>query len=221
MTTLIALPDLHDKSEHLKRIGKALYEVDAVLLVGDMTNGSMQHLLRLLAILEDFNEHIYAIPGNMDTAAMVAHLTREGVSVHRSWQMLDGMAVCGMGGALPFAGEYVFSEAEFAQYLPDTVQGLATSTPKILLCHQPPYGTLCDRLKSGQQVGSTAVRAFIEREQPLLCFSGHIHEAQGIDRIGATYIVNAGPLWQSNAYAYLEIEANTVKTLEIRQVAST
>jgi hypothetical protein len=43
-------------------------------------------------------------------------------------------------------------------------------------------------------VGSRAVRRFIEQYQPLLCLTGHIHEAAGMDRIGRTVIVNPGPI---------------------------
>jgi uncharacterized protein len=219
MTTLIALPDIHDKSESLRRIARPIYEADVVLLPGDMTNGSINHLLRLLNILEELNEHIYAVPGNLDNDAMLAHLTREGLSLHRSHQMLDGVALCGVGGALPFAGSFVFTDDQFAEFLEDSIRGVPASTPIILICHEPPLNTLVDRLPDGEHVGSAAVRAFIERVQPLIVFTGHIHDAQGIDTIGRTRIINPGPLWQSQSYAFAEIEDGTVKTLEIRQIA--
>jgi uncharacterized protein len=218
MTSLIALPDIHDKSDHLKRIARPLFEADAVVLPGDMTNGNMAHLLRLFSILEEFNEHIYAVPGNMDTDAILAHLAHEGINLHRGWQMLDGFALCGVGGALPFAGDFVFSEAELASHLDDCIQGLPADTPIVLVCHQPPIDTACDQLPGGAHVGSHAVRAFIERVQPLVCFTGHIHEAQTIDTIGRTRIINPGPVWMKQAYAYAEIESGTLTVLEIRQV---
>jgi len=218
MTSLIILPDLHAQSESLKTIARPLMDVDAVILAGDMTNGNMEHLLRVFAILEDLNEHIYAVPGNMDTDGILAHLSREGLNLHRTHQMLDGFALCGVGGALPFAGKFVFSEAQFAQYLNDSVTGMPASTPKILICHQPPYGTLVDKLPDGTHVGSHSVRTFIEQIQPLICFSGHIHEAQGIDQLGQTQLVNPGPLWDSHAYAYVELDEGRVQTLEIRRI---
>lgn len=220
MTTLIALPDIHDKSESLRHIARPINDADAVLLPGDMTNGSINHLLRLMNILEEINEHIYAIPGNLDNDAILAHLTREGLSLHRTHQMLDGFALCGVGGALPFAGPFVFSDAQFATFLEDSIRGVPAETPVVLVCHQPPLNTMFDKLPNGEHVGSTAVRAFIERVQPLICFTGHIHEAQGIESIGRTQIINPGPIWQSHAYAYAEIEAGEVKTLEIRQIAA-
>jgi Icc-related predicted phosphoesterase len=46
---------------------------------------------------------------------------------------------------------------------------------------------------SGTPVGSTAARRFIEEVQPEVCISGHIHESAGVDNIGATKVLNAGP----------------------------
>jgi hypothetical protein len=38
---IIALPDLHEDVKSLYQMGRALSEVDLVLLVGDLTNGSV------------------------------------------------------------------------------------------------------------------------------------------------------------------------------------
>jgi Icc-related predicted phosphoesterase len=45
-------------------------------------------------------------------------------------------------------------------------------------------------------VGSTAVRAVIERHQPPLALFGHIHEARGIARIGKTLCINPGSSYE-------------------------
>ncbi|HBT97715.1 MAG TPA: hypothetical protein DEB25_08855 [Desulfobulbaceae bacterium] len=63
--------------------------------------------------------------------------------------------------------------------------------PMLLLTHAPPHGAV-DRLGSGRHVGSKAVRAFIDEHQPALCVCGHIHEAQGEERLGVTRIFNPG-----------------------------
>jgi Icc-related predicted phosphoesterase len=41
-------------------------------------------------------------------------------------------------------------------------------------------------------VGSTAVRTFIERVQPMLSLHGHIHESRGLARLGRTVAINPG-----------------------------
>lgn len=216
MPSFIALPDLHDKAEVLKRMGRELMHADAVLLAGDMTNGASHQLLRLFSILEEFNEQIYAVNGNMDSHAMLALMAREGISLHRRHVLCDGVVLAGVGGALPFAGKFVFSEAQLASMLDESIAG-APDLPLALVCHQPPYGTGLDKVGE-QHVGSHAVREFILRVQPLICFTGHIHEATGIERLGRTTLINPGPAWQSHAYAYADIEDGRLKTCEIRPI---
>lgn len=215
MTSFAVFPDIHDRSQYLKPIRHILADVDAVLLPGDMTNGNSDSLHRLFNIINTYNENILAVCGNMDTERMNMWMAREGISIHRHHQMLDGIAILGCGGALPFYGDYVFSEEELAGFLEDSVRGVPEDTPKILVCHQPPYDTAVDFTK-GKHVGSKAVRAFIERVQPLVAFTGHIHDATGIHTLGKTQLVNSGPIARTNQYAYLEIEDGAITTLEIR-----
>lgn len=76
----------------------------------------------------------------------------------------------------------------------------------VFLFHTPPYQTRLDRVAhDGKMVdhapldlniGSIAVRRFIESRQPLLTLHGHVHEAPRIsgswkDRIGRTYAFSA------------------------------
>ena len=43
-----------------------------------------------------------------------------------------------------------------------------------------------------KSAGSTAVKAFIEKVQPMLSLHGHIHESPGHIHIGRTLSINAG-----------------------------
>lgn len=76
----------------------------------------------------------------------------------------------------------------------------------VFLFHTPPYKTNLDRAALDNKfidftpldvnVGSIAVRKFIEKHQPLLTLHGHIHESTSItgswkDKIGRTYCFNA------------------------------
>lgn len=71
--------------------------------------------------------------------------------------------------------------------------------------HAPPFGSSIDRapkldrrlrpVKGGTElvsVGSYSVREAIETRQPLLTLHGHIHESQGVQRIGRTQCFNPG-----------------------------
>jgi Icc-related predicted phosphoesterase len=46
-------------------------------------------------------------------------------------------------------------------------------------------------------VGSTAVRTFIERHQPLLALHGPVHESKGVENIGRTLCINPGSEYTS------------------------
>lgn len=47
----------------------------------------------------------------------------------------------------------------------------------ILVCHAPPSGTGLGVIVDGSDVGSVAIRRWIEAQQPLLTLHGHIHES--------------------------------------------
>jgi Icc-related predicted phosphoesterase len=77
----------------------------------------------------------------------------------------------------------------------------------IAILHVPPFGSSLDScpdldknlkiITEGGQVvmksaGSPAVKAFIEKVQPMLSLHGHIHESPGHVHNGRTLMINAG-----------------------------
>jgi len=67
----------------------------------------------------------------------------------------------------------------------------------IYVFHCPPFQTNLDVLPNKQNVGSKAIRKFIEEKQPILTLHGHIHESviasgEFMDKIGNTICVNPG-----------------------------
>lgn len=69
----------------------------------------------------------------------------------------------------------------------------------ILLCHQPPYGVL-DQVHAkfapknwqGKHAGSKVILNYIRSKKPGYVFCGHIHESEGMKKIGKTRIFNLG-----------------------------
>jgi len=68
----------------------------------------------------------------------------------------------------------------------------------ILVHHQPPYGFL-DKVGSmapkhwqGKYVGSKLILDYIKRKQPRYAFCGHVHEGEGMEKIGRTKVYNLG-----------------------------
>jgi uncharacterized protein len=217
---MIALPDLHDNVNTLTWIDQALSAVDLVLLVGDLTNGgSAADAERVVCMVRKYNSSILAVPGNWDTPEVEGFLTQEGINLHRRHLLIDGLALIGMGAALPGPVQTPneCTEADFGRFFEEATAGLDLEIPSILVCHQPPYGTRNDLAQGSVHAGSRIVRQFIERRQPLICFTGHIHEGKGIDQVGETRVINPGPLCQSQ-YAYAEVTSQGLEVLEIRRM---
>ena len=89
----------------------------------------------------------------------------------------------------------------------------------VYVCHTPPYGTDLDQMHGGASIGSPALRAFIEREQPLLTLHGHVHESPRMsgsitDRLGETVCVNPGDSRTRLRAVLVDVAAKTVETLE-------
>jgi Icc-related predicted phosphoesterase len=88
----------------------------------------------------------------------------------------------------------------------------------VLVCHAPPQGTGLGNISVDTDVGSAAVRAWINQYQPLLTLHGHIHESRritGIDtvKIGRTTVHQPGQerFLGRLIYSIVEIEEGTVR----------
>jgi hypothetical protein len=142
------------------------------------------------------------------------------VALNGKRQVIEGLSIIGLGASLPTPHNgtpYEVAESYFEERLANAAQNLNRALPLILVSHQPPFDTLADSVKAGLHVGSKSVRRFIEHYQPLVCFTGHIHEGRGIDTIGNTQVINPGPVYNGN-YAYAEI-SDRVDLLEIRSIS--
>jgi Icc-related predicted phosphoesterase len=98
-------------------------------------------------------------------------------------------------------------EADLARKLDEIERMIQKPERTIAVLHVPPIGSGLDTcpdldknlkiITQGGQVvmkaaGSAAVKAFIERVQPMLSLHGHIHESPGHVRNGRTLMINAG-----------------------------
>jgi Icc-related predicted phosphoesterase len=99
---------------------------------------------------------------------------------------LGGLRLTGIGGAGPARFGFCYEWSE------EDIDNRIVFAADLLLCHCPPNGLL-DRTKSGEQVGSLALRRIARAHQGVyVC--GHIHEAGGVGRLGDCLLLNAGGL---------------------------
>ncbi len=218
---ILGLPDIHGDTEKLKKLTNEIKSADLVILLGDITNfGHKPEMESIVTWVQNVNEHCLAVPGNCDYPDSEEMLDQLGVNLNGRFRVIDGKAFTGLGASLetPFKGTpFEVSETYLRQQLDKSVFDLDQTLPKVMVSHQPPFNTKADAVNSELHVGSKNVRSFIETYQPLVCFTGHIHEGQGIDAIGSTQIINPGPVYQG-FYAYAEI-GTSVEILEIRKIS--
>jgi uncharacterized protein len=204
---IIAFGDIHMDVENARDI-PAIESADFLIVTGDITNfGSDLDAEAVFNRLRPVNSSILAVAGNLDQPDVAGYLEDLGISLHARGRIVDGLGIMGLGGSnyTPFNTPYEFSEAELAVFLASGFDQIKAADNFILVSHPPPAQTNTDRLVNGKHVGSSAVRAFIEEKQPLLCLTGHIHESRGQDYIGRTLVLNPGMLKDGG---YIEILYN-------------
>ena len=199
--------DVHDRFDAVGDAVARAGPVDVLVVGGDITTfGTPDDAERAVAGWRPLAPRLLAVAGNCDSPEIDARLVELGISLDGRGVEIDGVGFFGASAAphSPLHTPYEVPDEELGHR---AVAGLAEidGVPVRIFCpHAPPYATACDRLRSGQHVGSQALRAFVDREQPDLLLCGHIHEARGIDDVGRTRVVNPGPV-ASGHYALVEV----------------
>ncbi len=220
---IIAFGDIHMSTgalQHIPDIKKA----DLLLANGDLTNyGSIMDAKRVLNEILSFNPNLLAQLGNLDNFEINDYLEELDINLHgKAYLFHNKVCLFGVGGsnATPFDTPTEFTEEELREiaikaykqgkeYIQLAEPLVNTKIPMILVTHTPPHGTKLDTLRDGRHVGSSSIRKFIEKHQPALCISGHIHEGKGEDFIGNTHIINPGMLCH-NGWIDIQIENSKI-----------
>jgi len=206
----IALGDIHGNTAPLASIPE-LPGAAGVIVTGDMTiRGGVPEASAVLEAVAAINPRVLAQIGNMDKPPVQDWLDGRGQGIHaRAVELAPGAGLMGVGWSprTPFGTPSEASEEQIAQWLVQAYEQARDFTHLALISHAPPFGTSSDVLGNGAHVGSPAVREFIERVQPEVCVTGHIHEARGVDALGRTVIVNPGEL-AAGGYVLLRLEAD-------------
>jgi uncharacterized protein len=199
---IVSFGDVHMATRNLARMDTVMRDTDLVIVSGDLTNfGGVDDARMVIGEVRRACPKVLALAGNLDRAEVFPFLEREGISLHGIGTMVDGVGIFGCGGSnlTPLKTPSEFPEEEIYETLRRGYQQVRGAKPLLMVCHTPPFDTRCDRILSGKPVGSTAARKFIEEVKPDVCISGHIHESAGVDSIGPTRVLNAGP-FKSGGY---------------------
>ena len=204
---LAYLVDVHDNFDAVPRALKKIGAVDLLIIGGDITTGgSPDDAARAIESWRPLAPRLLALAGNMDSPAIDARLANLGVALDGRGVVIGDVGIFGVSAApkSPLHTPYEITEEQVAQRIESGFAAVKDCRVKIFCPHAPPKDTACDRIHNGLHVGSTAVRAFIEKSQSDLVLCGHIHESRGEDRIGDTRVVNPGPVGAGH-YAVVEV----------------
>lgn len=156
----------------------------------------------------------FVCPGNDDQFEVDAIVEQSGAVTLSEGRVVEldstfVMASTGWANRTPWHTYREDDEADLARRIDAITRQIPDPSRAVFNFHCPPYAsTLDDAAELDDQlrpinaghsiipVGSTAVRAAIERHQPPLSLHGHIHEAKGVTRIGKTVSINAGSLYE-------------------------
>ena len=202
--------DLHGNRRIIECLSTILEksEIEGIIIGGDVTNfGTIYEAIEILKnIKEAFGKRIYFVPGNCDDRKLLDWSGENGIeNIHLKAVKIGEANVLGLGGSLttPFYTNIEFSNEEIKNML----ENFLNEKINIFVTHSPPYGTKLDIVYGGRHVGSQAIKSFIEKTNPEIVLTGHIHESAGMDKIGETVAVNPGPASRGN-YAIITFSDN-------------
>lgn len=157
------------------------------------------------------------IPGNDDSEEVAAALRSEdgvGEDIDERVVLIGEHEVAGFGysNPTPWRTARELPEEEIARRLTNLGDQIHDAERAVFVIHVPPLGLGIDlapevildpdggvEAAPGTQVevGSTAVRTFIEGMQPLVVISGHCHDSPGFAHCGRTLCLNPGSAYNS------------------------
>ena len=191
---ILALTDIHGaykKAEEIIRKEPA----DILIIGGDLTTvGSVKEVENAISRFQSLSHRLLCVAGNMDLPQHDDVFTKLGVSINGCGMEIDGVGFFGVSAAplSPLSTPYEITEEEMAKRITTGFKQIEKCSVSFFVPHAPPYGTRVDIIHAGYHAGSTAVRDFIDDEQPDLVICGHIHEGRGEDLLGKSKIVNSG-----------------------------
>jgi putative phosphoesterase len=206
---ILAFTDFHGNQQAYQKARDAIAneQPDLVIVAGDLVNHDAEKAKEYLSLLASAGRPVYFVPGNMDNPQLNSWPGTANVrALHGRCEIFEHIALVGLGGSLhgPFVTPNEFDEGEAADLLRQATRSNSEGA-MILVSHCPPKNTKLDSTFDGDHAGSSPVRKFVEELHPKLVISGHIHEAQGTEKLGETTLVNTGPAQRGN---YAKIELN-------------
>lgn len=222
MLSILALSDIHERTQRFKALAKLVKEAGGVgltIVAGDITYFKPANIA--IKILEKLHEAVGSpilfIPGNCDDPRLTGSLDTSNniLNIHGKPVEAEGYIFYGIGGGgvSPFNTLIEYSEDDFN----DLIRRASGIDPGrlIMVTHQPVNGFFDE--VDDMHIGSKVFREFMRARQPLLWITGHIHEHSGWIRSDGTVIVHPGP-FMHGYYALITISGSSVTDVSIKRI---
>lgn len=225
---ILLLSDIHSDVYVLDKMFSAkikdIESYDLILCNGDLIDmfkvdsadwyDFFETVLEKIASLQ---KPILCVPGNHDPEGTELILKKKSMNLHRKLVRFGGFDFIGFGGAGSPLGSTNFEPTEID--IKKSIYRLAkkSTQPLVLVTHSPPLGTSVDVAFTGQHVGSFAIREFILSQKPLLALSAHIHESASIGKLGTTFLLNPGAVFEGR-YGTIIIENKKQPLLKLGKI---
>ena len=188
----LAFSDLHVDLDAAASLVERSADFDVVIGAGDFASvhEGLDDAIGALAAIET---PTLLVPGNNETEDALREATsgwKAATLLHGDSTELDGVTFFGLGAGIPTTPwDWSFDLDD------DAAAERLAGCPEdaVLILHSPPRGH-CDRDSAGNELGSPAIAAAIERARPRVAVCGHIHDSWGCEsEIGSTPVHNLGP----------------------------
>ena len=193
----LAFADSHASFYGTKEIVKLASQVDMVICAGDFTDfGNFADTL--LQQMEILDKILWFVTGNHEDENPKL---LEQISQNYPWvKNLEGIFVvkeeitfCGCS----YRASERYARSPYSQELENLVKKIKNYHRSVFVTHCPPAECEVAFTKTGDDGGSSRIRAFVEKYQPELVLCGHIHRPlQRECRIGKSLIINISFLYQ-------------------------
>jgi Icc-related predicted phosphoesterase len=180
---------------------------------------------------------IYVCPGNDDEMEVDDVVRKSEMVQLGEGQVLeiDGFSMISSGWSnhTPWNTHREETEEKLGERIEAMAKQVTDPSRAIFNLHCPPYNSGLDEapaidadlklLHGGRAlrpVGSTAVRAAIEKHQPLLSLHGHIHESKGAVKLGKTLSINPGSSYEEGMLMGAIIQLDPKKGIKTYQLVN-
>jgi len=184
-TEFLVISDIHGSKKCLNKINAAFhkYDPDFSVICGDITHfGTKEDAVE---ILDKIPTEVIGVIGNCDPEKVLeAYEEVEGEYIELKRVERGNISFIGLSGSN-------YSE-EKVDTFSDRSEGI-----DVFVFHQPPYNIL-DEASKGKHIGSDKLPPVIEKNNPRVVLSGHVHEDRGTLQRKKTVYMNPGPAADDN-----------------------